>query len=181
MAQVVWALKPWLNKYLRKYVNCVCSVRMCGSVCVCDIQRRERELRAKGLLYVGSGVSGGEDGARYGPSLMPGGSPEAWSDLLFCSVLWYCWLGGRKSIWPVKNWVVECWHGLCVWSKVHTCMMPQPLTVSCFSKVEIGFTFLVPVHPGSPGQRGIKWVCVCSVHFISMVLVKKSSINMIGD
>ena len=42
------------------------------------LQRREQELRAKGLLYVGSGVSGGEDGARYGPSLMPGGSAEAW-------------------------------------------------------------------------------------------------------
>jgi len=39
-------------------------------------------LRAKGLLYVGSGVSGGEDGARYGPSLMPGGSLEAWYLLL---------------------------------------------------------------------------------------------------
>jgi len=47
---------------------------------VCTLQRRERELRVKGLLYVGSGVSGGEDGARYGPSLMPGGSPEAWYD-----------------------------------------------------------------------------------------------------
>jgi len=35
-------------------------------------------LAGKGLLYVGSGVSGGEDGARYGPSLMPGGAPEAW-------------------------------------------------------------------------------------------------------
>ena len=44
----------------------------------CYLQRRDRALRAKGLLYVGSGVSGGEDGARYGPSLMPGGSSEAW-------------------------------------------------------------------------------------------------------
>jgi len=35
-------------------------------------------LKARGLLFVGSGVSGGEDGARYGPSLMPGGNPEAW-------------------------------------------------------------------------------------------------------
>ncbi|ELT97633.1 hypothetical protein CAPTEDRAFT_160925 [Capitella teleta] len=43
-----------------------------------DTNRRERQLRAKGLYYVGSGVSGGEDGARYGPSLMPGGSEEAW-------------------------------------------------------------------------------------------------------
>jgi len=33
-------------------------------------------------------------------------------------------------------------------------------TVSCFSKIEIGFTFLVPAHPGSPEKRAVKWVCV---------------------
>jgi 6-phosphogluconate dehydrogenase len=43
-----------------------------------DTIRRVQELEAKGLLYVGSGVSGGEEGARHGPSLMPGGSPDAW-------------------------------------------------------------------------------------------------------
>jgi 6-phosphogluconate dehydrogenase len=43
-----------------------------------DSIRRTKELEAKGLLFVGSGVSGGEEGARYGPSLMPGGSPAAW-------------------------------------------------------------------------------------------------------
>ena len=40
-------------------------------------------------------------------------------------------------------------------------LMPLPLTVSCFSKIQIGFTFLVPAHPGSPGKRAIKCVCVC--------------------
>jgi len=40
-------------------------------------------------------------------------------------------------------------------------LMPLPLTVSCFSKIQIGFTFLVPAHPGSPGKRTIKRVCVC--------------------
>ena len=39
--------------------------------------------------------------------------------------------------------------------------MPLPLTVSCFSKIQIGLSFLVPVHPGSPGQRAFKRVCVC--------------------
>ena len=34
-------------------------------------------------------------------------------------------------------------------------LMPLPLTVSCFSKIQIGFTFLVPAHLGSPGQRGV--------------------------
>jgi len=40
-------------------------------------------------------------------------------------------------------------------------LMPLPLTVSCYSKILIGFTFLVPAHPGSPGQRALKRVCVC--------------------
>ena len=41
-------------------------------------------------------------------------------------------------------------------------LMPLPLTVCCFSKIQIGFTFLVPAHPGSPGQRAVKRVCVLS-------------------
>ena len=40
-------------------------------------------------------------------------------------------------------------------------LMPLPLNVSCFSKIQIGFTFLVPAHPGSPGHRAVKRVCVC--------------------
>ncbi len=43
-----------------------------------DTMRRTRYLEGKGLLYIGTGVSGGEDGARHGPSIMPGGSPAAW-------------------------------------------------------------------------------------------------------
>ena len=43
-----------------------------------DTVRRYEDLKAKGILFVGSGVSGGEEGARHGPSLMPGGAPEAW-------------------------------------------------------------------------------------------------------
>jgi len=42
--------------------------------------------------------------------------------------------------------------------------MPLPLTVSCFSKIQIGFTFLVPANPGSPGKgplNGCVCVCVC--------------------
>jgi len=40
-------------------------------------------------------------------------------------------------------------------------LMPLPLTVSCFSKIQIGFIFLVLAYPGSPGKRTVKWVCVC--------------------
>ncbi len=43
-----------------------------------DTERRVKECAAKGLLFVGSGVSGGEEGARRGPSIMPGGNPAAW-------------------------------------------------------------------------------------------------------
>jgi 6-phosphogluconate dehydrogenase len=43
-----------------------------------DSTRRTRELAEKGILFIGTGVSGGEEGARFGPSIMPGGAPEAW-------------------------------------------------------------------------------------------------------
>ena len=53
------------------------------------------------------------------------------------SVLWRCWLGGRKGIWPVKNWVVGCWHGYlsgarCIFA--YRSADALPLTVSCSSK-----------------------------------------------
>ena len=41
-------------------------------------------------------------------------------------------------------------------------LMPLPLTVTCFSKIQIGFTFLVPAHLGSPGKRAVKRVCMHS-------------------
>ncbi len=43
-----------------------------------DTQRRVDSLKQKGILFVGAGVSGGEEGARHGPSIMPGGNPDAW-------------------------------------------------------------------------------------------------------
>jgi len=50
-------------------------------------------------------------------------------------------------------------------------LMPLPLTVSCFSKIQIGFTFRVPARPGSPGQRAVKRVCVCVVIVTYIVLI----------
>ena len=46
-----------------------------------DTMRREKDFKAKGLCFIGSGVSGGEEGARFGPSLMPSGDPKAWASL----------------------------------------------------------------------------------------------------
>jgi len=43
-----------------------------------DTRRRTKWMKEKGLLYIGTGISGGEEGARRGPSIMPGGNPEAW-------------------------------------------------------------------------------------------------------
>ncbi|MGE3821907.1 MAG: decarboxylating NADP(+)-dependent phosphogluconate dehydrogenase [Isosphaeraceae bacterium] len=43
-----------------------------------DTTRRTRDLKAKGILFIGTGVSGGEEGALKGPSIMPGGNPDAW-------------------------------------------------------------------------------------------------------
>ena len=76
-----------------------------------------------------------------------------------------CWLGGRKGIWPAKK--LEWWIAgvvICLerGSDLHMAqLMPMPLTVSCFSKIQTGFTFLVPAHPCSPAQRAVKRVCVC--------------------
>ena len=52
--------------------------------------------------------------------------------------------------------------------------MPLPLTVSCFSKILIGFTFLVLAYPGSPGKRAVKRVCVCVVCLL-VIKIKSSS------
>jgi len=80
------------------------------------------------------------------------------------SVFRRCWLGGRKGIRPVKT---ERWGAgmvICLErdADLHMAqLVPLPLTVSCFSKIQIGFTFLVPAHLGSPGKRAVKSVCVC--------------------
>ena len=56
--------------------------------------------------------------------------------LLLPSVLWHCWLGGRKGIRPVENWVVRCWRGYLQGADLHMAqLIPLSLTVSCFSKI----------------------------------------------
>lgn len=49
-----------------------------GNSLFTDTNRRCRSLKEKGILFIGTGISGGEEGARHGPSIMPGGNPEAW-------------------------------------------------------------------------------------------------------
>jgi len=73
--------------------------------------------------------------------------------LPYPSVVWRCWLGGRKGIRPVKNWVVGCWRGYLSGARCSWCHC-----ISCFSKIQTDFTYLVPAHPGSPGQGAVKQV-----------------------
>jgi len=57
-------------------------------------------------------------------------------------------------------------------------LMPLPLTVSCFSKIQIGFTFLIPAHPGSPGQRAVKTgVYVCVTHDATSVPILRFKVR----
>ena len=58
-------------------------------------------------------------------------------------------------------------------------LMPLPLTVSCFSNIQIGFTFLVPAHPGSPGQKAVKRVCVCVCAYV-WILLKQERVSGSG-
>ena len=53
-------------------------------------------------------------------------------------------------------------------------LMPLPLTVCCFSIIQIGFTFLISAHPGSPGQRAVKRVCVC----VCVVLCMQATVSL---
>jgi len=87
------------------------------------------------------------------------------------SVLWCYWLGGRNGIWPVKT---EWWDAgvvICLGqgADLHMAqMMPLPLTVFCFSKIQIDFAFLVLAHTCNPGQRAIK-------HVLLLLLFKMST------
>ena len=72
----------------------------------------------------------------------------------------------RQEGHPAKCKKTEWWGaGMVICLKqgadLHTAqLLPLPLTVSCFSKIEIGFTFLVLAHPGSPGKGSVKCVCI---------------------
>jgi len=72
------------------------------------------------------------------------------------------WAAGRAS--GLQNRVVGCWYG-CLerGADLHMAqLMPLTLTVSCFTKIQIGFTFLVLAHLGSPGKGPLNG-CVCSI------------------
>ena len=79
------------------------------------------------------------------------------------SVLWRCWLGGRKGIRP-GGWVLV-W--LSVWSEVQTCICPSWCHCHSLSLASVKSRLILPswyqLNPGSPGQRAVKRMCVCVV------------------
>jgi len=88
------------------------------------------------------------------------------------TMIWVCWLGGRKGIQPVKNWVVGCWRGCLRWGADLNIaqQMPLPLTISCSSKSRLVLTFLVylsgtcsPRWSWTYSRRAVKRLCVCCV------------------
>ena len=86
------------------------------------------------------------------------------------SVLWRCWLGGRKGIRPVKTECLGAGLVICLerGADLHMAeLMPLPLTVSCSSKIQIGFTFLVPAYPG----------CCCCCYWLTRVVPEKGPLN----
>jgi len=95
--------------------------------------------------------------------------------LFLPSVLWFPlagWQEGHPACKKTEWWgagIVTC---LQRGADLHMAqLMPLPLTVSCFSKILTGFTFLVPAYPGSPGQRAVKRACVvCSTTVVLTAL-----------
>ena len=91
------------------------------------------------------------------------GQPEAFSALTLLIGWQEGHLAWKKTEWWGAGMVICLEQG----ADLHMAqLMPLPLTVSCFSiiqgKNQIGFTFLVLAHPGSPGKRAVKLVCVCT-------------------
>jgi len=87
---------------------------------------------------------------------------EIWSDV-FRAFSALTLLVGRQEGHPAcTNWVVGYWRGYLTGARCRLAQrMPLRLTVSCFSKIQIGLSFLVPAHLVSPGKSAVKRVCVC--------------------
>ena len=90
------------------------------------------------------------------------------------SMLWHCWVGGRKGIQPVKNWVVGCWR--CYVSDFHMAqLMPLPLIISCSSKSRLVLLFWcqltrVILDKIQEGRKTVVFVCISqSAHLIHLL------------
>ena len=87
------------------------------------------------------------------------------------SVLWHCWLGGRKGIRLVRNRVVGCWHCYLSGARCRFAYGPADATAThsllLQQKIQIGFNFLILGHPDSPWLRAVKQMFVVLFLFIT--------------
>merc|ERR1711997_244417 len=136
-----------------------------------DSQRRTTALSEKGILFVGSGVSGGEEGARYGPSLMPGGNPAAWPAIkpIFQAI---CAKSGEE---PCCDWVGEDGSGHFV-KMVHNGIEYGDMQLICeayhLMKDTLGMgndemsEFLLEKIRDAAGQKGTgKWTAISALEY----------------
>ena len=101
-----------------------------------DTIKREKEVRAKGFHFVGCGVSGGEEGALNGPSLMPGGTVESW-----------------KTLGPILESIAAKVNGEpCVTIRVHALTAGPSMLVSCAGPGRSGVS--MGIAPGSAAGSG---------------------------
>ena len=75
------------------------------------------------------------------------------TSLFFLSVLWHCWLGNRKAIRPVKNWMLVCWWWWFDWSFAR---LIAPVESSCYHHLHHPLLQWTPANPGSPGKWPLK-------------------------
>jgi len=90
--------------------------------------------------------------------------------------------GWQKGHPACKNWVVGCWRGYLPGARCRLAYGPADATVSCFSKIQIGFIFLVSDYPGSPGKRAVnecvhvcnyKWLVECERKVVQQLCAKQ--------
>ncbi|XP_044798912.1 6-phosphogluconate dehydrogenase, decarboxylating isoform X2 [Bubalus kerabau] len=122
-----------------------------------DTMRRCRDLKEKGILFVGSGVSGGEDGARYGPSLMPGGNKEAWPHIkaIFQGIAAKVGTGE-----PCCDWAFE------EWNKTELDSFLIEITANILKFQDADGKHLLPKIRDSAGQKGTgKWTAISALEY----------------
>ncbi|XP_014668797.1 PREDICTED: 6-phosphogluconate dehydrogenase, decarboxylating-like [Priapulus caudatus] len=130
-----------------------------------DTQRRCKELAVKGLHFVGSGVSGGEDGARYGPSLMPGGAPAAWPAIkpIFQGI------AAKVGSEPCCDWVGEDGAGVGVfttWNKGDLDSFLIEITRDILKFKDTDGKYLLEKIRDSAGQKGTgKWTAIAALQY----------------
>ncbi|XP_012517953.1 PREDICTED: 6-phosphogluconate dehydrogenase, decarboxylating [Propithecus coquereli] len=144
-----------------------------------DTTRRCRDLKAKGILFVGSGVSGGEDGARYGPSLMPGGNKEAWPHIqaIFQGIAAKVGTGEPCCDWargfpcgsPVSLTsfsLTFCTQAFQEWNKTELDSFLIEITANILKFQDTDGKFLLPKIRDSAGQKGTgKWTAISALEY----------------